>query len=548
MDENENIGYTGDEEYEDDGTETYEYEDEEAYEDDDDDTVEDDEIDLGDGARNFDDDEDADESDGADYDGSEEYEDDGDAGDDGDDGYSSEGSDSLTEGNSDEYGDDYEGTETTFGVPDGTVEAEPYDGEVIIAGDNEYIDEDRDELVDDFGNIKLNAGSDNAFSLEYVSIDDILVPDRIRHSYNPDALVTSIRSTGLLNPILVAPTATEGVYALVNGYGRLIACAKAGIKKIPCVVNCKVRSTEIRILEAMCNHYKPYSIKDMLDFIDYLENDKGILNPATIEYLLQMDPGDYTKLKDIIADDDENIVTPLMNGQLTIAAAFKKLESRRKKESREDKEKQKAGKAYQDDAEEGTQAIHGMGQTGSSEEAMDDDQLKEAGLTMDDIDAGDESLEDMVQAGKEMEGYEPHQQDWKNREKLDPALRKAVLARDNNTSRIDPKCSGPAYADVMDVHHIHEVYLGGNDDIDNLITVDIISHKLIHLWARGDLHLDNIDQMSEDEQEKFKKIIKLGNIIREDMKAKGMSREELRKHDKAETIGRTKPGTGQEAG
>lgn len=436
-------------------------------------------------------------------------------------------------------------------VDDNEYESDDEDKFVGVADDGEIIEDDRESPVDEYGNLRIMDDTEgDAFDFQYIDIDNIVVGERIRRQNNSEALTTSVRGTGLLMPIVVAPTATEGLYALVNGLGRLISCAKSGIRRIPCVINKKAKTTELRLLEAMYNHSRPYGIKEMLDFIEYLEKERGINKPITIEYLLQMDTGDYTKLKDVMSDNDENIVTPLLNGQMSISQAFKKLEARRKKESREEKENRKAAEVYSDTEKSGTSDIDNVGETGDDGVKLTDEELSKLGFVAENLDDGleDESLADMIEEGKTMEGFEPHKQDWKNRERLDPALRKAVLARDDNTSRVDPNISGQEYVECLDVHHIHEVYLGGSDDIDNLITVDIISHKLIHLWARGELHIGDLESMSESEQEKFKRIIKLGNVIRKDMQAKGMKVAELKEVDNAGTIGRTKPGTGQVAG
>ena len=90
--------------------------------------------------------------------------------------------------------------------------------------------------------------------------------------------------------------------------------------------------------------------------------------------------------------------------------------------------------------------------------------------------------------------------------------------------------------------------LGGDDSEDNLITACIVCHKLVHMFARGTLFIRPYSEMTESEQNKFKRIVKLGTKIRLDMRAKNMSREQLKKVDNADTIGRTKPGTGQVAG
>ena len=49
-----------------------------------------------------------------------------------------------------------------------------------------------------------------------------------------DELTASIRSIGLVNPITVASTA--GRYEVVAGHRRLIACKRAGLAAVPCIV------------------------------------------------------------------------------------------------------------------------------------------------------------------------------------------------------------------------------------------------------------------------------------------------------------------------
>jgi hypothetical protein len=147
-----------------------------------------------------------------------------------------------------------------------------------------------------------------------------------------------------------------------------------------------------------------------------------------------------------------------------------------------------------------------------------------------------------------MDGFKPNKQDYHYRERLDPTLRKSVLSRDDNTCQV---CGmgGQEYVDALDVHHIQEVYLGGSDDIENLITVCLVCHKLVHKYGRGELYIRPSSEMKDEKEvQKFKKIAKLGHCIREGIRRRGMKVEELKKMDNADTIGRTKPGTGQVAG
>lgn len=390
---------------------------------------------------------------------------------------------------------------------------------------------------------------ENNFELVYVDIENISVVQRIRNSTNVEDLIKSIKSTGLLKPIDVAPMAADGIYVLLDGYRRVLACARAGKRRIPCVVNKKVSVPDIPILEAMYNHSKKYTIKEIITYIEYLEKEKGIMSASMIEYLLQMNSGDYTKLKDILNDNDEDIVDKLMSGAYTIDAAFKKLEQRRKKESAEEKELKRAAKVYDEGEESEVEHISESGEMGDESEALTDSELKQLAVSAADIaDVDNDDLKELIDEGNNISGFQPHKQDPKYRERLDPTLRKSVLSRDNNTCQICEMISGMEFVEVLDVHHIQEVYLGGSDDINNLITACTVCHKLIHLHGRGELYMRPLDELSESEQRRFKRIIKLGNKIRMDMKMKGMKVDQLKKMDNTETIGRTKPGTGQTAG
>lgn len=437
----------------------------------------------------------------------------------------------------------------TFGADhDGTI----LDSDALLTDGLDFVDPNKD-FMSETGEIVIMDTNDNGdgFKMKYIDIESIAVVKRIRkETTNVEDLVQSIKSTGLLEPLVVTPTQTEGLYVLLAGYRRLVACAKAGKRKIPCVVNLNANTPEIPILEALYNHSKTYTIKEIVDYIDYLEKQKGVMSASMIEYLLQLNSGDYTKLKDILNDDDEDIVSKLFDGVYTIEMAFKKLEQRRKKESAEEKDNKKAAKVYEDEAESGAASIAGSGDETNENEALTDDEIKSLSFSVNELDDEDDeqsSLDEMVEDGKHMDGFEPNKQDYRDRERLDPTLRRAVLARDNNTC----KCclmSGQEYTEIFDIHHIVEVYLGGSDDITNLVTLCTCCHKLVHLYARGELQIRPESELSTEEQAKFKKIVKLGKVIRKGMQMKGMKKEELKKVDKADTIGRTKPGTGQVAG
>ena len=423
------------------------------------------------------------------------------------------------------------------------------------------------DFIGDNGSIVVQDVNDfeNGFDFKYIPIDKIVITQRIRKLKSVESLVQSIQSTGLLMPVVVARTATEGLYVLLNGFRRMQACAKAGKTKIPCIINNNVNTPEIPILEAMYNHSQSYSIKEQVDYIDYLEKEKGIMNPSMIEYLLQMNNGDYSKLKDVLDDNDDDIVTKLMDGIYDIGTAFKKLEQRRKKESAEEKEDKKAARVYNDESESGADQIAGSGEEADGD-ALTEDQIKALTVNAENIDEDidDSSLGEMIEEGKDLEGFKPHKQKVGEREYVDPIIKKTVMTRDNSTCQCC-KRGGEQYVDILDYHHILPVFLGGADTPENGIMLCVACHRLVHLYSTGDLHIDSDllksdyadldeeakkryenEQIFEDEKKRFKRIIKLGGVIRKGMVAKGMNKEQYKKEHSNANIGRRKPGVNAE--
>lgn len=437
----------------------------------------------------------------------------------------------------------------------------------LLADDEEPVI-DKGAFINDTGNIVVQEASDdveNGFEIVYLNIENIGITQRIRKMQSVDDLVTSIQSTGLLKPLMVAPTATEGLYVLLDGFRRIQACARAGKTRVPCIVNNKVNTPEIPILEAMYNHFRKYSIKEQIDYINYLETQQGIMNPGMIEYLLQMNSGDYTKLKDILNDGDPDIVVKLYEGAYDIATAFKKLEQRRKKETLEERENKKAAKVYDDEEESGADKIQGSGEEADGD-ALTDEQIQSLALNADtlDDDLEDTSISEMIEEDKNIEGFKPHKQKVGERETIDPAIRKAVMTRDNSTCACC-KRGGQQYVDILDYHHVVPVHLGGVDSVDNGIMLCVACHRMVHLYATDDLHIDSallqgeyddLDEnkkmrypnaeIFEDEKMRLKRIIKLGGRIRKGIAQQGLNREQYKKEHSNAGIGRRKPGKNAE--
>lgn len=444
---------------------------------------------------------------------------------------------------------------------DGSGEQEDY------VDDDELVEESKDEdtsCISDTGDIVvMDYADDNedAFELRYLDISSIVVIKSARRSHNTNSMARSIKATGLLYPVVVGLTATDGIYVLLSGLSRLLGCAKAGKKRVPCIINKKISTKDIPIVAAMYNRHQNYTMQEIVDYISYFEKEKGIMNASLIEYLLQMNSGDYTKLKDILEDNDDEIVSKLFDGLFTIEQAFKKLEQRRKKETAEEREDRQSAQVYSNAEENGMAEIDGSGEQGDGD-PLSEEQIQNLTISASDLDSSveDSSLGKMIEDDNNIDGFKPHKQNVNEREYIDPAIRKATLARDNFTCACC-KRGGEQYVDVLDFHHIMPVFLGGEDSVDNGIMLCVACHRLVHLYSTGDLHIDAAllesdydglddshkmrypnEQIYEDEKMRFKRIIKLGGVIRKGMAEKGLSREQYKKEHPNTGIGRRKPG------
>lgn len=403
----------------------------------------------------------------------------------------------------------------------------------------------------------------DTFRMVYADIGKIAVTKRIRTSQNVDDLQKQISETGLLEPITVGLTRTEGVYVLLDGFRRLIACAKLGKTKIPCVINRNINTADIPIVTALYNKNKVYTIKEIIEYISYLEKDMGIMNPQLIEYMLPLNPGDYNKLKDVLADNDDDILDKLYSGVFTIDQAFKKVEKNRKSMTQDEKDMKKLQQATENgqDMEKVKDQGEELSQAEDEGSNMTEEQLNQLGANAQSLDDNldDQSVEEMDKAANEIDNsFKPHQQKVGEREYIDPNLKKQVMARDGYKCWCC-KTGGEAFVDVLDFHHIIPVFLGGKDTKENAVMLCLTCHRMVHLYQTRDLYLpdpkseDEVNAMTdgeramyEAERNRYKRIIKLGTFIREGMHQKGMNLQQYKKEHPIGNIGRNKPGQGQE--
>jgi ParB family chromosome partitioning protein len=86
--------------------------------------------------------------------------------------------------------------------------------------------------------VSANEASGGAESMQYIDVTLIDPnPHQPRGAINPESLaelVASIKTSGVLQPVIVRPAGTR--YQLVAGHRRTLAAQKAGLATIPAVV------------------------------------------------------------------------------------------------------------------------------------------------------------------------------------------------------------------------------------------------------------------------------------------------------------------------
>lgn len=390
---------------------------------------------------------------------------------------------------------------------------------------------------------------DGVFAIAYLSPEDISVTKRIRKSADAGSLVRSIRDVGLLKPITVAPVG-EDCYVLVDGLRRLNACIEAGMSKIPCIVGKSVKTSDIPVMASVYNHAQPYSNAEVSAYVDYLMNEREIHDYNNIEYLLQLETGEVAKLQDLKSDNDPEIMGKFMGEELSIGAAFKKLEARRKKESKAEKLARQAEKAY-----ETGEGLSEAGERGTISETDFGDEPARKPFNPGELDENidDKPLDAMVAESDATVGFKPNKQKVGKRERIEPSIKKATLARDNYTCQCC-KRGGESYVDSLDYHHIMPVALGGDDSVSNGVTLCVLCHRFVHLFGNGQLTVpmgktdEDLTVLSaeeraiyDDDQRKFKRIVKLGQLIRDGYAKQGIDRKKAREMFPVDGVGRHKP-------
>lgn len=359
-------------------------------------------------------------------------------------------------------------------------------------------------------------------------------------------LTSIIKDLGVLDPIdvmTVEDPDDDYKYVLISGLRRVFGALKNGIEEIDAIVwdfKDKDRGTDLALyLGLLLNKRQKRNYGEIWHLYQVLELQSAI-TPGTLEYLLEMESGDAMKLKDIMLCDYDEVKEALLSGEKNLDGAYKLLSKLRKEEDR---------LAMEDatgvsDSVEGADEIASDNSEGGGQ--LSDQDVMELLEMVDSID--DEDVED-TDFDALNKGVDDSQAGGE-RHPLDPALKSAVLSRDNFRC----KCcgfGGAAALGILAVHHILPVHTfakgQATDYMENLTTLCLNHHILLHLAERngGKLHMtkEEFDTYSENEQLALKKCLNLAKIAVEADKRRHMSIDDVKKST-TDSIRHPMPGAG----
>lgn len=403
-----------------------------------------------------------------------------------------------------------------------------------------YADEDLAKAIDiSKSNFKISMGS--------INISDIVIPKAVKESRKETylGLSRSVEELGVLVPIhvmvmegyaeYVEENGTEDGYdgpkfLLLDGLRRVFALKKVNIDRINAVIydfDDKEKGSDIvNILSLILNKNQSKSWQEIWYLYKVIESQSS-LSPGNIEYLLQLEPGDAMKLKEVMTRRDEfpEPAQDLVDKKKTLQQAYNMLI--------------KMLKDQDILAKEDVSGISGIDNVddeminSESDDRLSDSQVKEL-LDMEDKFDGELTEDDFDEL---MGNNVPDErQEVGNRHPLDPALRAAVLERDHYSCQISGRGLGlpmQIALSILNVHHKVPVHCGGTDTMDNLITVSLDAHTLIHIIERNDGKLgmskEQFESLNEEDQNFIMGVMKIARIAVEANRRMGNSKEKIRR-------------------
>lgn len=354
-------------------------------------------------------------------------------------------------------------------------------------------------------------------------------------------LAKSIEELGILTPIHVMVTegysdwlesGGEGIYegfqyVVIDGFRRIYSGLKSGLNRCNAIIwdfqDKELGNRLLVPLSLLLNRTQSHSWGEIWHLLQVLE-DQSALSPGALEYLLQLEPGDSMKLKDVMYCDYQDVKDELLTGKKNLAQCYSMLQKYRKEED----------KLAIEDRKGITQVEAGEEIADKEEKRVLSDQEVHDILEMEDSFSGELSEGDFDElAGNNVAD---ERQTVGERHPLDPKLRAAVLTRDEyccQASGMGKELPIELALSILNVHHLIPVHCGGTDTMENLITLDLSSHTLVHIIERNDGKLgmkkEEFDSLPADRQLYLKRIMQIARYAVEANRRTGKSRKEVKK-------------------
>lgn len=395
--------------------------------------------------------------------------------------------------------------------------------------------------------IELDKGS-FSLSMGTISISDIVIPTPIKDSRKETylGLMRSVEELGVLVPIQVMISegyaeyvqengSEEGYdgpkYVLLDGLRRIFASKKNGLDRVNAVIydfDDKDKGSDmVNILSSILNKVQKKSWSEIWYMYQVLES-QSALSPGNIEYLLQLEPGDAMKLKEVMTRRSEfpEPAEDLLSKKKNLQQAYNMLN----KMMREQDQLAKEDISGVSDMEETEGVVNDSG----SDDKLSDEEVKEI-LDMEssfDGELSEDEFDAMVGNDVAPERFEVN-----GDRHLDPALRAAVLQRDNYTCQVsgvgvDSGLPTEIALSILQVHHLVPVADGGTNEMSNLITLTQDPHTLIHVIQRRNGRLgmskEDFEKLDDDKKDYIKKVMKFARIAVEADRRLGKTREQIR--------------------
>lgn len=401
--------------------------------------------------------------------------------------------------------------------------------------------------------------SKESFSIDIgvVDFDDLLIPEPMKTGRKETylGLSTSIGELGIVSPIHVM--ITEGYanwknsggseeefdgfrYVLLHGFRRVWGGYKNGLERCMAVIwdfKDKDKGNDISmVLSNLLHKSQKHSWMEVWEMYQLLTAQASV-SESSIEYLLQIDIGDAPKLKSIMerADEFPEPKQDLLDNKKTLQQAYNML--------------QKQMKEVDQLAKDDVTGISDMEQAegvveGSEDILLSDDEIKdilEMGSGGDEL--SEEDFDEFMGNNLPDDGQKVGE-----RHPLDPALKAAVLARDGYCCQVTGRGKGlptPIALAILNVHHKIPVHAGGKDTMDNLITVCLDVHTLIHIIERNGgkvgMSKETYDALPQEEKDFITGTMKIARIAVEANRKLGRTKEQIKK-DTADAVKFKMPG------